>query len=531
MRRLLSRFHGEEGFTIIEVLAAAIVLVIGIGAMLTVFSASGKLTLAAERSTSEAHRASLELERLKSLPWGQIALTGTSSQWSTTSTDYTYVGGLSGSCPAAPSGAAPQYQPDHKPGGSTATEPLVINGCSYTLNGSSTQIAGGTVAPVTSWSDGHFTGNMFDFITWVNDPTCSQTQTAGSNCPTTNDYKRITIVVTINGATEPANPAIVSELLPNPNQYSSSNPDNATTNCTNSSGQTVPCDTVSGSPTPFPLCDESYSSSCGGGGGTPSCSGNTDHQTVFNWLNGLTNTAPTPDLLGTTLPTGLCQTNGVPTPPCYGTDVLGSGCQGLPFVPSAPCNGSGCSTGTGGNGQGGCTANCGSNLPGGDNLGGCSGGTGCGPGGVNNAICGTAPPSSNTKAHSWVTAPIGLGSSVNLTGAGSLTAYLESGSGVAVNATVCLGVYVVPGGVIGALSGNLLASRIGVVAAANVVAQAGFPTPVSFSFNLGTADTVTGSLLGTRIEVVLWVAASASTDVQLAYDQAEVASEVTLVEQ
>ena len=184
MGRLALRFRGEEGFTIIELLAAAIVLVIGIGAMLAVFSASGKLTLTAERSTSEAHRASLELERIKSLPWGQVALTGTSSQWSANAGDYTYVSGLTGACPASSSGAAPQYQPDHRPGGSTATEPLVINGCSYTLSGSSTQIAGGTIAPATAWSDGHFSGFIFDFITWVNDPTCSQTQTPGSNCPT-----------------------------------------------------------------------------------------------------------------------------------------------------------------------------------------------------------------------------------------------------------------------------------------------------------------------------------------------------------
>jgi hypothetical protein len=395
-------------------------------------------------------------------------------------------------------------------------EPLVINGCSYTLNGNSTQIAGGTVAPVTAWSDNHFSGYVYDFITWVNDPTCSQTQTPGSNCPTTNDYKRVTIVVTINGATEPSHPAILSELLPNPNQNSSQNP-NATANCTNSQGQTQPCDTTVGTPTPYFLCDESYTSSAcgGGGGGLPPCSGNNLHQTVFNWLLGGVLQPPAPDQLASSLPTEECTGGGsppIPTPPCFGVDVLNTNCGGLPIVPTPPCTGSGCSTGSGSNGQGGCTDNCGGSQ---------------GPGG--NSACGTGPPSDNRKAHSWVTSALGTGASIKLTGAGSFTGYLESGSGVAVNATLCLGVYVIPGGVLGNLTGNLLGSRIGVVVAANATAQAGFPTPVSFSFNLGTASTVTGSILGTRLELVLWVASSASTDVQLAYDQAEAASEVTLV--
>jgi hypothetical protein len=147
-----------------------------------------------------------------------------------------------------------------------------------------------------------------------------------------------------------------------------------------------------------------------------------------------------------------------------------------------------------------------------------------------NSTCGS-PPANNSEAHSWVTPGIPSGTTLNLTGHGSLTTYIESASGVSVNVTVCLGIYLVPGGLIGTLTGNLLSTPIGVVVSASATAQVGVPTPVSFDFNLGTADAIAGGgILGLpRVEAVVWIAASASTDVQLAYDQAQFASQLTLV--
>lgn len=476
MNRPRQMLRRESGFTMIEMLMAALILIIGMGALVTTFTASQKLTLVAERQTSMAHRANLELERLKSLQYNQVALTGTSSSWSTDPSSYFYASAPTGSCPGTPAGAAPTYQPDHRSGGSSATEPLVINGCSYTLNGSSTQVSGGTIAPVTAWTDGRFSGYVYDFITWTSDPTCSQTSSPGSACPTTNDYKRITIVVTITGAAEPNHPAIVTAFLPNPNQNSQQNPNNPTTNCTNSGGQSVPCSGVTQNPVQYFFCDSSYSSSsCG----PPACSGNNLHNTLL----GVLGVAASPDQLESTLPTGSCtDTSGNPAPPCYGLNLL-SNCVGLPITP------------------------------------------------VSSSSCGTGPPSSNSQAHSWVTPGIPSGTTLHLTGSGGLTTYLESSSGVAVNVTVCMGLYVVPGGVLGLLSGNLLSTPIGAVVSANVTAGAGFPTPVSFNFNVGSADSIAGGgILGLpRVEVVLWLAGSASTSVQMAYDQAQVASQVTLM--
>jgi hypothetical protein len=458
----------------VELLVAALVLIVGMGAFVTTFTAARKLTLVSERQTAMVHRANSELERVKSLSYNQIALTGTSSSWSTNSASYTYVNVPSGNCPTASAGAAPTYQPDHS-GASSTTEPLVINGCSYSLAAGTTQVSGGTIAPVTAWTDGRFSGFVYDFITWTNDPTCSQTSTPGSACPTTNDYKRITIVVTITGATEPSHPAIVTAFLPNPNQYGGPNP-TQTSNCTNTSGQSISCPGTSQSPVQYFFCDSSYSN---GSCSAPACSGNNLHNTLLSVLG----VAPSPDLLGSTLPSGSCtDQGGNPAPPCYGLNILNN-CLGLPITP------------------------------------------------VSGSSCGSGPPSSNSQAHSWVTPGIPSGTTLNLTGTGGLTTYLQSSSGVAVNVTVCMGLYVVPGGILGSVLGNLLSHPIGAVVSANVTASASFPTPVSFNFNVGSADAIAGGgLLGLpRVEIVLWLAANAGTSVQFVYDQVSAASQVTLM--
>jgi Tfp pilus assembly protein PilV len=485
-RRLKHAGADQDGFTIIEVLVASMIMIVGVLTALQAVDASRKLTLVAERQTTIAHRAQLELERVKSLPYNQIGLTGTSASWSSTAGDYTYVANPSSSCPATPAGGAPTYQPDHATGGSATTESLVINGCSYTIGGTSTPFTTGTITPVTAWTDGTLSGSVYDFVTWTSDPTCSQTSTSGSICATNNDYKRVTIVVTVNGASHPSRPAVVAGFVANPSAAPPGAPANSqqnplsspTTSCVNGSGQTVSCsNTISGTPLQYFPTDCSYTS---GSCGTPTCAGHNLHNTIASVLLN----PPAPDLLRTTLPTGACtDVSGNPTPPCFGIDLgCGTGGGGVPIKP----------TGT-------------------------------------TTTCGT-PPTDNTKTHSWVTPQVPAGTTVNLNGTGSMTAYLESTSSVSVSATVCLGLYIIPGGLLGTLTGNLLSSPIGAAVSATVTATAGVPTPVSFNFNVGQAAVVSSTVLNVaRVEVVVWVAASASTNVAFVYDQAQFASQFTLM--
>jgi hypothetical protein len=200
-----------------------------------------------------------------------------------------------------------------------------------------------------------------------------------------------------------------------------------------------------------------------------SCSGNVLDDTI-------TGTGAVPDLLGTAQPTATCT-----TPPCYGTDI-------------------GCSSGTGSGGG----------LP-------------LQPSGASS--CATAP-SSNSQSHSWVTPTISAGTTWSLTGTGTMTTYVESGMATPVNATLCLAIYALPSG-LGGL-GGLFGNQIGATVSASVYAAAGVPTPVTFDFNLGSGTYTIASTGLARVEVVVWIA-NTSSAVDLVYDQAQFASQVTFL--
>jgi hypothetical protein len=102
---------------------------------------------------------------------------------------------------------------------------------------------------------------------------------------------------------------------------------------------------------------------------------------------------------------------------------------------------------------------------------------------------------------------------------------------VNVNVKLCLAVMVVPTGLLGNLTGSLLGTtQVGATVMANVQASAGVPTPVSFQFNLGSTAAVTSTVLNqVRLQLVVWLAASAGTDVALVYDHPEFASQVELI--
>jgi hypothetical protein len=484
----MDRFRpsSQAGFTVVEVLVAAVVLLVGVLSSFLAIEASQHLDTVAERQTELAHRAQAELERVKSLPYDQVGLTGTNVSWSGSVGSPTYVSAPAGSCPDTTTGPAPTYQPDHYPGGSASIESMVVNGCSY----AGTTYSTGTVEAESSWSDGNLSGRLYDFITWTSDPTCSQTTTPGSVCPVSNDYKRIVVVASADGVAQPSQPAIVGGYATNPSAAppsvtNTSDPlHNPSTLCIDGQGHVVSCsNTLVGTPLQYFPTDCPYNGSCvSGGGGSattpPACAGNPLHATLV--ASG--QTPPAPDILSPTLPAGQClDSGGNPLPPCYATDLSCGGLGGLPLRPS------------------------GSNA------------------------CGS-PPADNTRGHSWVTPDIPAGTSVNLTGTGSMTSYLQSTTGATVSGTLCLGLYIVRDSTLGSQSGNLFATPIGSTATASVTAPASAPAPISFTFTTGQGATVsssTGNLA--RIEFVEWLAGTGSTQMTLDFDQLDFPSQVTLM--
>ncbi|HEU0318973.1 MAG TPA: prepilin-type N-terminal cleavage/methylation domain-containing protein [Solirubrobacteraceae bacterium] len=466
--------RGEDGFSLIELLVAVTVLLLGTVAAITAFDSARRLSTVAERQTLIAHRAQLELERVASLPYSQLGLTA-SPATSTLATDPGYYVTVPASaCPGTPLGGGPTYQPDHAPGGSSATEPVVVNGCTY---GAGVYV-GGTVAPSHPWSDGTASGVVYDYITYVSDPNCA----AGTICPASRDYKRVTVVATMSGVAQPTAPALIATYVADASAIPAGAPSNSqqnplqspNTQCSNGGGAQVLCNNaLTGTPVTYFLSD----TPSGGIYSPPACGGNNLHATLLGALSSLLTGSP--DQLISSPPTGACT-----TPPCFAVNL---GCGTTPGVPLVPAT---------------------------------SGGGGS---------CGT-PPADNTKSHTWVTPAIPAGTTVNLNGTGGMTTFVESTSAVAVDATICLGLYIVPSGLLGGVLGNLLSQPIGVAVQASVTATAGVPTPVSFNFNVGRTASISSTVLNlARIELVVWVAASAATNVAVGYDQAQLASQVTLM--
>jgi Tfp pilus assembly protein PilV len=186
----------EDGLTLVEVIIAAFVLAIGILGFMYNFDSSRKLTLAAERQTSAAHRAQQEIERLQSIPYSELAMSAAPTPpgketCSSTSNPYECV----------TSGTEPTYQYD--PSEATKKEKLVI-------------ASGGAVPnTATAWSGEHTSGFVYEFVSWHEDTTC------GAKCEEEKgkNYKRVTVVVTVTvpSGTHAVAPIRVATLIADPN--------------------------------------------------------------------------------------------------------------------------------------------------------------------------------------------------------------------------------------------------------------------------------------------------------------------------
>jgi prepilin-type N-terminal cleavage/methylation domain-containing protein len=160
-------FADERGMSLIEVMAAAFVLAIGVLATISVILGSRDLTTTSEKLEAATHVAEKELEDMGSLTWAAQAHPSTPT---------------TGPAPYTVTGTNFQWQ-------SGSSEPLVV-----------TPGVGAVPAAATPWSDGRLRGTVYRFVSWVDDPCCT----------TTVDYKRLTVVVTVTGHPGISKPVVVS---------------------------------------------------------------------------------------------------------------------------------------------------------------------------------------------------------------------------------------------------------------------------------------------------------------------------------
>jgi len=174
----------ESGFTLLELMIAALVLSIGIIAIVGVFDSSRRLTTVAEKKEVAAHHAEAELERIQALPFSAVALTSTPAH-STDSTNPDYY---------VSSGSPSSYQWDQ---GNTGPK-------SDQLVADSTN---GQITHLSNWTDGQsrLSGSIYRYVTAVNDPCC----------PGSGYARRATIAVTVNGAGL-TKPVLISSIVVDP---------------------------------------------------------------------------------------------------------------------------------------------------------------------------------------------------------------------------------------------------------------------------------------------------------------------------
>jgi prepilin-type N-terminal cleavage/methylation domain-containing protein len=449
----------QHGFTIVELLIAIVLVAVGILSTVAVLASAQKLTGVAERQTSLAHRAQRELERLQSLPYNGVAMTAAPAHSSDAANPDYY----------ARADGTLQYDRDD----SSKTESFAIDS------------AGAIGTTGTPWSDGRLSGYVYDFVTWTTDPKC------GPGCPASNNYKRITVMVTQTGATHPSRPTLVSTVVADPNAAPTGAPADSVQNPLDSPATTCQVGTNSDGSPILGACSNGID-------GTPITNYLYDTSSQNTTRQPITGDHPVHNTIAS-LPNVVCTLTFVPG--CQDPNLMGSGAPPAP-TPLPPVYKYS-------------TNVTGVTYTGGQVL-------------HRDVACSSSPSwaagTDENKGDFWVTNP--LSSSTTLNGSGGATLYMQSATGVAVTATVCLGIYVAPQSILGLSTPPV---QLGVLALANVNLPT-VPTPVSFNFSGafgtsgGQANTYTFAT-GKRIGIRVWIGASAG-DVAILYDHPQFASVV-----
>jgi type II secretory pathway pseudopilin PulG len=175
----------EEGFTLVELLIAIVVLVVGIFAVIMAFDATRRLASNNEAQTVRAQVAEKDLQQIISQGYDAIGLSST------------------------PTHSTDPNNPTYYVNGSTFQWDLTNSSRTETLCTAATSCTGSVAPGPTAWTSGDASGQIYRFVTWVND-TCT------GACSSTTDFKRITVMVTQTNQDGPQKPLLVSTLVSDP---------------------------------------------------------------------------------------------------------------------------------------------------------------------------------------------------------------------------------------------------------------------------------------------------------------------------
>lgn len=174
----------EDGFTLFELLAAIMLLAVGLIALVGTLDGSRDLVSVAEKTEVASHRAERELERILSLPYTSVAHPSTPGSSLDQTSPASYVSGTS-------------YQYDQGTTGPRSETLAVVPGSTV-----------GTAPANWVDSETRLRGRIQSFVTWT-----------GDYCTTPNRAlcaKRVTVAVTVDGNRPLRRPVLISTILTNP---------------------------------------------------------------------------------------------------------------------------------------------------------------------------------------------------------------------------------------------------------------------------------------------------------------------------
>jgi prepilin-type N-terminal cleavage/methylation domain-containing protein len=218
------RLRSQEGFTLIEVLAAMLVLTVGVVGLIATFDGARKLTLVSERQASAAHRAQWEIEKLQAEPYSELAMISAPSH-SSESTNPDYYVNYNSPVKCTSEGAGCYAANTEKLGeeetlvaateGSCVSKPKT--GCGVVSASPSGHACSENPVGSCEWKDGLISGAVYDFVTWHSDVVCEKEE-GGKKICTAKSYKSIVVIATVNvPSTSATHPQVrVSTLIADP---------------------------------------------------------------------------------------------------------------------------------------------------------------------------------------------------------------------------------------------------------------------------------------------------------------------------
>lgn len=171
--------HREDGFTIVEVLVAALILVVGAIATFGVLASATIDNQRAKATQIALNEAQQEMEILRSLPDEELALTSTPPHSSDEGNPDYRVGSGNG-----------KFSVKRGPPPAEPKELVVLKGVRYPDD----RIEKAAVDPgPTGFTSGDVSGDVYRYVVWRNDPSCS-----AEICPGEQDYKQVIVAVKLD---------------------------------------------------------------------------------------------------------------------------------------------------------------------------------------------------------------------------------------------------------------------------------------------------------------------------------------------